>query len=273
MAGLRALGTSPGETAAFAGEVRWSLAALGGAPATIVLAGADAAPALADALAAATGARVLPLADLGGFGPVQGAESVAACAVAAGLVAGAGRRVRAGVALAGTEPAALGSLRRVAALAGLALALGALDAGLEHRQLVRRDAVLTRAIAAEAGAALPGARLVAPRAELDAALAAATRRAARLGGDRGPLDLLRELSARIPPTLRLDLDELAIERDAILLHGRCESFDAVDALRRALAGSPYLANVTADETRTTVDGRRVEFRLRAAVRAAGGASS
>ena len=85
--------------------------------------------------------------------------------------------------------------------------------------------------------------------------------------------MLRELSARVPPALRLDVDELAVERDGILLHGRAESFDAVDALRRALAASPLLADVTADETRTTVDGRRVEFRLRAARKPALGASS
>src|SRR5206468_4138389 len=113
-------------------------------------------------------------------------------------------------------------------------------------------------------AALPGARLAAPRAELDAAVAAATRRATRLGGETGPLEVLRELSARVPPALRLDLDELSIERDGVLLHGRAESFDAVDALRRALSASPLLADVTAGETRTTVDGRGVEFRLRAA---------
>ena len=95
----------------------------------------------------------------------------------------------------------------------------------------------------------------------------------RLGGETGPLEVLRELSARVPAALRLDLDELAVERDGIRLHGRAESFDAVDALRRELAASPLLADVTAEETRTTVDGRRVEFRLRAARKPALGASS
>ena len=273
LAGLRALGASAREPAALASEVRWSLAAFGGAPATVAVAGADAGPALAHALAAATGARVAPLAEAARLVPAHGADAIAACAVAAGLVAGAGRTARAGLALGGTAPAGHGSLRRAAVLAGLALALGALDVGLAHHRLVRRDAALARALAAEAAAALPGARLVEPRAQLEAAAAAAARRAARLGGATGPLEVLRELSARVPPALRLDVDELAVERDGILLHGRAESFDAVDALRRALAASPLLADVTADETRTTVDGRRVEFRLRAARKPALGASS
>jgi len=273
LAGLRALGASAREPAELASEVRWSLAALGGAPATVVVAGADAGGALARALAAATGARIVPLAEATRLVPRHGMDEIAACAVAAGLVAGAGRAARAGLALGGTEPAGHGSLQRAAALAALALALGALDVGLAHHRLARRDAALVRALAAEAAAALPGARLVAPQAQLEAAVAAATRRAARLGGETGPLEVLRELSARVPPALRLDLDELAVERDGILVHGRAESFDAVDALRRALAASPLLADVTAYETRTTVDGRRVEFRLRAARKPTLGASS
>src|SRR5205814_33724 len=59
LAGLRPLGASAREPAALASEVRWSLAALGGAPATVVVAGADAGQVLARALAAATGARVV----------------------------------------------------------------------------------------------------------------------------------------------------------------------------------------------------------------------
>src|SRR5207244_5054239 len=85
----------------------------------------------------------------------HGMDEIAACAVAAGLVAGAGRAARAGLALGGTEPAGHGSLQRAAALAALALALGALDLGLAHHRLARRDAALVRALAAEAAAALP----------------------------------------------------------------------------------------------------------------------
>src|SRR5439155_15701404 len=98
--------------AALASEVRWSLAALGGARATGVLAGADAGGALARALAAATGARIVPLAEAPRLVLRHGMDEIAACAVAAGLVAGAGRAARAGLALDGTEPAGHGTLRR-----------------------------------------------------------------------------------------------------------------------------------------------------------------
>jgi Tfp pilus assembly protein PilN len=273
LAGLRALAAGAHEPAALAAEVRWSLAALGGAPARIVLAGVDAGAELGAEIAAATGARVVPLAETARVDGAWEPATLAATAVAAGLVLGFGERHRAGIALGGTGEVAAGSYQRSAMLAAAALVLACLDVGGMRFGLARRDAGLTRAIHAEAALSLPGERLVAPRAQLEAAAAAAGRRQRRFGPGAGVLEVLRELSTRVPPGLRLDLDELAIDDDAIALHGRCDSFDAVDAIRRALASSALFTDVSADETRTTVDGRRVEFRLRAARRATTGASS
>jgi Tfp pilus assembly protein PilN len=263
LAGLRALAAPADDPSALAAEVRWSLAALGGAP-CLVVAGADADAALAAVHARGVTDRIVPLAGAAPDGLPAG--DVTAAAVAVGLVLGAARRAPAGVVLRGAEPAP-GSVRRVAVLAALAAALGLADLALVRRHLVRRAAALAAAVRAEAAAALPGARLAAPRTELEAALATARRRD-RLGAGPGALALLREVSARVPPSLRLDLDEMVVEADGIHLHGRAESFDAVDALRRALAASPILGAVVADETRTTVDGRRVEFRLHAVRRSA-----
>jgi type II secretion system protein L len=270
LAGLRALGASGTEPATLAAEARWSLAALGGAPPTVVVAGADATPGLAEALATATGAAVAPIEAMACLAPPGGA-AFGACALAAGLAA-AGRGLAPHLVFDPCTGAPATPLRRAAALAAAALVIGFVDLALVHQDLVRRDAALAGAIRAEAEAVLPGARLAAPRAELEAALAARTRRRADAGSGGG-LALLRELSARVPPSLRLDLDELVIDADALRLHGRSESFDAVDGLRRALAASPLLTEVRADETRTTVDGRRVEFRLHAARRPVGGTSS
>jgi type II secretion system protein L len=273
LAALRALAADAREPAALAAEARWSLAALGGVPARIVLGGADGGERLAVELAAATGAHVIPLAETARVDGAYEPAALAAGSVAAGLVLGFGERHRLGIALAGAGEVTPGSYRRIAALAVAALLLVCLDVGIMRVGLARRDAALTQAIHAEAALALPGERLVAPRAQLEAAAGAAARRQRRFGADASVLESLRELSTRVPPGLRLDLDELAIDDDGIALHGRCDSFDAVDAVRRALAASALFADVTAEETRTTVDGRRVEFRLRAARRANTGASS
>jgi len=259
---LRALGAAPGD-AGFAAEVGWTLAALGEMPPAVVLAGADASPALADALKGALGVAVPSIERVAN---VRG-DDLAACAVAAGLVLGDGGGLRLG----GTETPA-GSWRAAGALAAAAVVLAAVNLGLWHARLGRRDAQLRDAVHAVAAAALPGAPLVAPRAELEAAVAALDRGGAP-GGAAGALALLREASARVPASVRLDLDELVVEPGALRLGGRTDSFDAVEALRRALAASPLLASVAAEEARATVDGHGVEFRLRAERRSATGTSS
>jgi len=253
---LRALGAPATEPAALAAEVRWSLAALGGAPPTLAAAGPDAA-----SVAASLGA--VPLRELAGT-----TADTEACAVAVGLVMGG----RPGIAF-DVGPDARGlSLRPVAALALLALALGAVDLGIVRHDLSRRDAALRAAIDHAASEALPGARLVAPQAQLEAAVASALRQRTRLGDGTGVLEVLRQLSTRVPTTVGLDLDQLTIDAGALDLRGRAAGFETVEALRRALADTPVLTDVTADETRATVDGRGVEFRLRAVRRPAGASS-
>ena len=186
--------------------------------------------------------------------------------MAVGLVAGG----RHGVAF-DVGPGARGtSLRPIAALALLALVLGVVDLGIIRHDLSRRDAALRAAIEHAASEALPGARLVAPQAQLEAAVASALRQRTRLGDGTGVLEVLRELSTRV--TVGLDLDQLTIDADAVDLRGRAASFETVETLRRTLADAPFLTEVTADETRATVDGRGVEFRLRAVRRPAGASS-
>ncbi len=261
---LRALDRAPSDADAFAAEVCWSLAALGEPPPTIILAGADAASVLGALRAATRGISVVPI---GRVATARG-DDLDACAVAAGLVLGAGR-TGSGLRLGGTQASA-GSWRAAAALAAAAIVLAVVNLGLWHLRLAQHDATLRAAIRSAAAAVLPEAPLAAPRAELEAAVAA-------LGdGHRdaaGALALLREASARVPAAIHLDLDELVVEPQALRLGGRAASFEAVEALRRALAASPLLASVAAEETRATVDGRGVEFRLRAERRTAPGTSS
>lgn len=262
---LRALGRAASDADAFAAEVRWALAALGEPPATIVLAGADAAAVLG-AVRAAT--REVPVLPIGRVAAARG-DDLDACAVAAGLVLGAGGN-GIGLRLGGTQASA-GSWRTAAALAAAAAVLAVINLGLWHVRLAKRDATLRAAIRSAAAAVLPEAPLAAPRAELEAAVAALGRGDGR--HTAGALALLRETSARVPASIQLDLDELVVEPEALRLGGRAPSFDAVEALRRALAASPLLAGVAAEETRASVDGRGVEFRLRAERRTAPGTSS
>ncbi|HXJ37401.1 MAG TPA: PilN domain-containing protein [Candidatus Eisenbacteria bacterium] len=245
LAGLRALGASPGDLDGFVAEVRWTLDAMGGAT-TIVLAGPDATSELAARLDAEPIDRAASWRD----------PSLGACALAAGLAAGPSLTLDA----ARTAPAPAAHRRRVVGLAAAAALVAVADLAIVRAGLGRREAMLAEATRATAAAALPaGTRLVAPRAQLEAAVGAGTQ-GLRPGA---VLALLRELSQRVPASVHLDLDELTLDGDVLRLHGRAEGFEAIDVLQRALAAAPGLRDVAAEDSRATVDGRGVEFALRA----------
>ena len=260
-AGWRALSTRPAvDPAGFDREVRWTLAALGGAP-RIVLLGAEATGELATRIARATALPAHPIAEVAAAG--WRADALAACAVAAGLVAGPGLVLH--------QEAPAGNARRVAALAAAVVLLAVVDLGLVRWQLVRRDAALVAAVRTTATAALPaGTRIVAPRAQLEAAAGSLAQQPGTAGD---VLALLRELSARLPADVRLALDELALEGDALRIRGRTDRFEAIDLVTRALATSAALHDVVAEESRAALDGNGVEFGVRATWRPAVGAPS
>jgi type II secretion system protein L len=265
LSGMRALASAPGaDPRAFAREVAWALTGLGGVPA-LVLAGADASVEVSDALAETTG--LSPLAIDAAVRPPWRHPALGGCATALGVVAGRGLvldEARDDVVIARRG-------RRVAALAAAAALLLAADLGVARWRLARRDAALLQAIHATAAGALPaGARIVAPRAQLEAAAGALARAP---GTAASLLGLLRELSTRVPATVTVELDQLTVDGDVVRLHGRATSYETVDAFARALGGSPALRDVAAEESRAAVDGRGVEFGLRASWHAVAGAPS
>ena len=82
-----------------------------------------------------------------------------------------------------------------------------------------------------------------------------------------------KVSERVPDGLAVDLTRLTLDGEQLQMTGTAGTFEAVDVLRRALIASPRLRDVTTDEVRTTVDGKRVGFHVRGRWVAAGEASS
>ncbi|MDH3686442.1 MAG: hypothetical protein OEP95_09455, partial [Myxococcales bacterium] len=86
---------------------------------------------------------------------------------------------------------------------------------------------------------------------------AAQDRADTLGVYRGnlsALDILTEISARIPPDVDVVFEELAIDRQIVQIKGHSPAFGSVDRLRAELAKfAPFSAIVVGDITR---DARR-----------------
>jgi hypothetical protein len=263
VAGVRALATDPRtDGPRFVREVAWVLEALGAAPHVVVL-GGDAGARVIDDIASVTGRRVVRLADV--TTSAWRGDDMAACAVAAAPLAGAGLTLHE----AGEVEGRRGS--RVAALAAVAALVAVVDVGLVRWHLARQDAALRAAIEATAAAVLPpGTRVVAPRLQLEAAAGANDAHAATPGQLLG---LLRELSDRLPAQVRIALDELALDGDVLRLRGRTDRYETIDVVTRALAGAAGLRDVAAEESRAAIDGRGVDFAVRATWRPVVGAPS
>jgi general secretion pathway protein L len=143
-------------------------------------------------------------------------------------------------------------------LAGVALALGAAWVVTSTALHARRAQAFEGEVARLYADAFPGS---APPANalsaMQAAVRAAQDRADFLGVYRGnlsALDLLAEISARVPKELELVFEELAIDRQVVRIRGHCQSFEAVDRLRAELAEYPPFQQIKLSEVTTDRDG-------------------
>lgn len=265
LAALRALDTDAVLLDGFAAEVARTRTALGDPSDTILLAGPDTNAALDERLHAATGAQIAPLTlpALHGFTPALATACTDAAAVALAPT-------RALLSLAHDTDTGRPS-KRVARLAIAAGLIAALDLGIYRHRLLAEDRSLRTAMGATAAAAL-GLDMApaAPREALEAALAARRTSERRLGPLA--LEVLRDVSARVPSDVALRVDTLALDRTAFRLHGRTDSYEHVDLLRRALGSSPLLLDPQTTDTHTSVEGHDVEFTLQAVRRAPDGAT-
>ena len=111
---------------------------------------------------------------------------------------------------------------------------------------------------------LPGTRLVRPVAQIREKIGDLDRRLRAFGGLAGAqlsgLQILRELSARVPASLEVEVDDLTINGEVIELSASTASYDNVVKLQNAFAASPLLSDVTINNTRQGSN-NRVQFKL------------
>jgi len=142
-------------------------------------------------------------------------------------------------------------LRWTALLAALALLLLGANALTSLRLASQRADALEVRVSQLYGEAFPG-RPVPPNPAR--ALREATREARHeaevLGVYRGNLSalgLLAELSARVPASLEVVIEELGIDGKVIRIRGHTKSFQTVDRLRSELAKTPLFARIQTSE--------------------------
>ena len=156
---------------------------------------------------------------------------------------------------------------KLIALGALCVAVGALGLGnlyLQNHYKARRLAQLQGGIAEVFSNVLPGTRMVQPVAQVREQMRDLDKRLRAFGGLTGAqlsgLPILRELSARVPASLEVEVDNLTISGDVIELSASTASYDNVVKLQSAFAASSLLSDVTIHNTRQGSN-NAVQFKL------------
>ena len=149
----------------------------------------------------------------------------------------------------------------------LAVAVGGLGLGnlyLQNHYKAQRLAQLQDGIAKGFSDVLPGTRMVQPVAQMREKMRDLDKRLRAFGGLTGAqlsgLQILRELSARVPASLGVEIDSLNINGDVIEVSASTASYDNVVKLQNAFAASPLLSDVTVNNTRQGAN-NTVQFKL------------
>ncbi len=100
-------------------------------------------------------------------------------------------------------------------------------------------------------------RIVDPIAQMQLSLTDMKRRTEALGlyaGNVTALDVLREISTRVPPALDVTLKVLSIDEDRIRFQGTTRSFELVERLKTELEKIPFFSSVNVGDVRSERDG-------------------
>ncbi len=160
-------------------------------------------------------------------------------------------------------------------LALVALLLAGVVAGTSIVLQSRRADAVRGEVARLYGEAFPG-RPTPSNAfgAMRAAVDGAQGRADFLGVYRGnlsALDVLTEISSRVPESLDVAFEELAIDRQVVRLRGRSRSFQAVDQLKKALEDYAPFSQIQISESQRDPKSKSIRFSVTISLATQGGA--
>lgn len=162
----------------------------------------------------------------------------------------------------------LRAVRRAAATAGGLLLLTLLVLGaaafINYRDRARQAEALQREMVQIYQAAFPGGALTVDVAlQMESKLRELRNSAAALGiaGQPPPWRILRQV-AELPAQVPIEVEEFYCGSEEVRLSGTTDSFEAVNRIRDQLARSSLFSSVEVAESRKSLDGSKVAFRLR-----------
>jgi len=76
------------------------------------------------------------------------------------------------------------------------------------------------------------------------------------------LDLMNDISQRIPKTIDIDVAKMVIDAETIIIYGETDSFATVNSLESGLKTSTYFSDVSINNEKQDKTGKRVEFEFK-----------
>lgn len=80
-------------------------------------------------------------------------------------------------------------------------------------------------------------------------------------GDWTPLQLMAELTRRMPPSVKIEVQDFVIEPGRLRLEAETDSFESVDKVKASLGQFEVFKDVTVSDAKVSADQARVRFRL------------
>lgn len=150
----------------------------------------------------------------------------------------------------------------VAVLVALWAASVGIEAAYKKKQLDSINDSIRKLFTAN----LPGVKnIVDEVAQLKQRAVEQEERARTLGGllrkEVDPLRILKEMSERIPPDIKVEFREFVAEPERVRIYGETASFDALDKIKTKLSEYPWFSSVVVSDAKASVDQTKVIFRL------------
>jgi general secretion pathway protein L len=83
-----------------------------------------------------------------------------------------------------------------------------------------------------------------------------------MGGNQKVIDLLRDISLRIPETLDVTVMSMIVDSEAVKIKGETDTFNTVDTVKRNLEPSAFYREVTISSANLDRSGERVQFEMK-----------
>ena len=82
------------------------------------------------------------------------------------------------------------------------------------------------------------------------------------GREHKVLDLLKDISQRVPESLGIDITNMVFDPDTVRITGETDTYDTVDSLKNSLEPSPYFDSVTISSANLDRTGKKVNFEIK-----------